>query len=215
MFRCWVDKACWLVFSIFLLFMTVILWSALCTHTQCKQFQCIFPITRILCASYPARVCYIRIALLFLFCQWQQPSRPNQWHADTVYVIVTTTLSYLYCIIVVSNQAYLLNEEMQFMSYVGKPKLHPCVLLIAGNELYLFLRPVLVGLPVLHSAYLLVLMSPILCGYPSSFYAILSLLPLHSFWSASCPDIIDQVELWSPREVAHFHPAWDILLRLA
>ena len=40
-------------------------------------------------------------------------------------------------------------------------------------------------------------------------------LPLHYNFDQRHVNIIDQVELWSPRQVTHLPPVWDILLPLA
>ena len=40
-------------------------------------------------------------------------------------------------------------------------------------------------------------------------------LPIHSFFDQCRVDIIDQVELWSRRQVTHLPPVWDLLLPLA
>ena len=45
-------------------------------------------------------------------------------------------------------------------------------------------------------------------------YKSLVSLPLHYFDQRRV-DIIDQVELWSPRQVTHLPPVWDLSLPLA
>ena len=40
-------------------------------------------------------------------------------------------------------------------------------------------------------------------------------LPLQYYFDQCRVDIIDQVELWSPRQVTYLPPVWDILLPLA